>query len=270
MVKNNIGRITVGVIGSVVSLYFVRIGMLVSNRLLSWGIIIVSLYFAYTSVLYTYRVVSGSRTIESDIAESFVDAMADMADESGRTHRGMVGIYLKEVDEGVLPNPSHQLPDGPSGKGLFKARLFGALFMVAAHKCVFENKDQLETLLDISFEMAIKPIIDDDSFDFNRQDANQIFASYTKHTLRSILKSLSNTPISPESDLTSISSDFDFLCDQLHDALSDSIGSEIYTAKVEEKFDERVRYSCANAVNHASEWMLELKQVSEELNLQQI
>ena len=62
----------------------------------------------------------------------YVKAMAEMAAESERTYRGMIETYNSDVALGILSVPSSSAVL-PTGRGIYKARLFGALFMVMAH-----------------------------------------------------------------------------------------------------------------------------------------
>jgi hypothetical protein len=218
---------------------------------LGWVIAITSFAFGGMSVWYlvrsTYFYLVGGRLKKGD----FVDAMVEMAEESGRTHRGMVNTYLSDVQDGILPSPPADPPEHPSGRGLFKARFFGALFMVVAYAYASGDESGTDELLQAASGIAIKPLVEEENdVHLEREEAKPIAESYMSPTLEAIRGAFKQAPITPDNQST----EFDALAEQLHEALEDSIGGENYTTEVKQRFDVMVRGNCAEALNHSVDW----------------
>ena len=181
----------------------------------------------------------------------FFKGMVEMTEESDRTHRGMVEVYTSEVEAGLLSSPTDQLPTGPKGRGLFKARFFAALCMVVAYGFASVGDESgIDKLLQAASGLSIEPLMEGGDVHLSRNEAEPIASSYVSHTMPLITKAINQAPVTPQTS----SAEFDALAEQLHEALADSIGTENYTSEVRNWFDIRVRGNCANALNHAAKW----------------
>ena len=76
----------------------------------------------------------------------YVKVMAEMAAESERTYRGMIETYNSDVELGMLSVPSGSTVL-PTGRGIYKARLFGALFMAIAYTKSARSEVEKEEML---------------------------------------------------------------------------------------------------------------------------
>lgn len=217
---------------------------------LGWVVVILAFTFGGMSVWHlmrvTYLYLVGGQLKKGD----FVDAMVEMAGESGGTHRGMVNTYLSDVQDGILPSPAADPPQRPSGRGLFKARFFGALFMVVAYAYATGAESGTDELLQAASGIAIEPLMEENGVHLEREEAKSIAESYMSPTLEAIRGAFKRAPITPDSQLTEL----DALAEQLHEALADSIGTENYTPEVKQRFDVMVRGNCVQALNHAVDW----------------
>lgn len=217
---------------------------------LGWVIAILAFTFGGVSVWYlvraTYFYLAGGQLKKGD----FVDAMVEMAEESGRTHRGMFDTYLSDVQDGMLSPPPTDPPEHPSGRGLFKARFFGALFMVVAYAYATGDESGTDELLQAASGIAIKPLLEENGVHLEREEAKPIAESYMSPTLEAIRGTFKQAPIAPDNQST----EFDALAEQLHEALADSIGTENYTPEVKQRFNLMVRGNCSEALNHAFDW----------------
>ena len=70
----------------------------------------------------------------------YLKAMLEMVSEAERTYRGMLNTYNSDVADGILPGTAIS----PTGPCLYRARLYGALFMVAAFTKVARPEDAME------------------------------------------------------------------------------------------------------------------------------
>lgn len=182
----------------------------------------------------------------------YVKAMVEMAAESERTYRGMVEIYNSDVELGVLAVPSASTVL-PSGRGIYKARLFGAMFMVMAYVKSAHSQQENEEMMNIATGVAMEPLQGQGVPRLDREEAKSFAMAYLISTFRAMTAAFGAGPLFPGSarpeHLT--------LADQLHDALAESIGRENYTMKVRERFDVLVQGNTATAMNHARRWMVQ-------------
>jgi len=221
--------------------------------LIGWAVAIFSLYIVGNAVWYLVKVLYNRLMRPKIDRNDLFNAMVEMADESGRTHRGMVATYVSEVEEEILPGPPNRLPDGPTGRGLFKARFFGALFMVVAYMYVSNDEYETKEFLNLASGLAVQPLVDDDEVvDLDRKEAEKIALSSWKPIMSDIKDAMNEAPVCPEDDIQEVH----ILSEHLHDALEDSIGSENYTQEVKEWFDHRVYGNCVMALNHAAKWAM--------------
>ena len=80
----------------------------------------------------------------------YVLAMAEMAAESDRTYRGMIDTYNSDVAIGLLSVPQEGTGAVPTGRGLYKARLYGALFMVMAYAKAVTPAPDVEEFMNLA------------------------------------------------------------------------------------------------------------------------
>jgi hypothetical protein len=180
----------------------------------------------------------------------YFQAMVEMSNESDRTYRNMIEIYLDDINNGLLSPPVGKLSTGPTGEGLFKARLFGALFMVVAYAYASQDEEGADKILQASSGLAIEPLLGDGDVTYSREKAKAIVDSYVSATLSAIRGAIKQVPIMPDTN----SPEFDKLVAQLNDALKDSIGSENFTTKVQDRFSVLIRSNCAHALHNAARW----------------
>ena len=181
----------------------------------------------------------------------YFQAMVEMTNESDRTYRNMIEIYLDDISNGILSPPVGKLSAGPTGEGLFKARLFGALFMVVAYTYASQDEEEADRFLQASSGLAIEPLLGDGDVTYSRDRAKAIVDSYVSATLTAIRGAIKQVLIKPNTN----SPEFDALVDQLNDALKDSIGSVNFTTEVQERFSVLIRTNCAHALHQAARWV---------------
>lgn len=216
--------------------------------IVGWLIAFVAFAFAGMSLLHLLK---GASPVQKGIDQTkFLKAMEEMAEESGRTHRGMVDTYLRDVKMGLLPPPKAQISPGPSGRGLFMARFFGALFMVVAYIYASRDESGSQELLQLASGLAIEPLMGEGDVYLDRKEARPIANTYVSPTLKAIRMAIKRAPVMPEA----ASTELDALADQLHEALAASIGIGNYTQQVKERFDMMIRANCIKALNHAARW----------------
>lgn len=77
-----------------------------------------------------------------------------MAAESERTHRGMIETYNSDVESGMLSAPSGSTVL-PTGRGVYKARLFGALFMAMALAKSSHSQAEIDAAMIAATDIAL-------------------------------------------------------------------------------------------------------------------
>ncbi len=194
-----------------------------------------------------FRNIFGRKRVD---LQQYFQAMVEMANESDRTYRNMVEIYLDDISNGLLSPPVGKLSTGPSEEGLFKARLFGALFMVVAYIYASKDEEGGDQILQASSGFAIEPLLENGDVTYSREEAKKIVDSYVSATLSAIRGTIKQVPINPNTN----SPEFEALFAQLNDALKDSVGTENYTSEVQERFSVHIRSNCAHALHNAARW----------------
>ena len=185
----------------------------------------------------------------------YLRAMKEMAEESERTHRGMVRTYNKDVALGILAVSS---TDGnervPTENGIYKARLFGALFIAVAYAFSRHSEDEVREMIDVANGVAIEPLIESIEYSFNLDDARALVSPYLLPTFKSISDGLKSDSNDPEGQHKEI---FFNLANQLHDALSESIGEGRYTPQVREYFEMFILGNVGAALSHSRKWIFD-------------
>ena len=183
--------------------------------------------------------------------EDFIPPMVEMANESERTHRGIVDLYRKDVEIGLLTQPSVPIPTKPTARGVFKARLFNSLFMVAGYALKTRDASGGDKLLNIATGIAIEPLSGGGDLTLGRDEAKEMFESFGSSVFRALPGALRQVPVNPMSS----SSELDLLADRLHEAHAESLGRSIYGDEVRERFDMAVRANVAASLHHAARWI---------------
>ena len=182
----------------------------------------------------------------------YVEAMGEMANEAERTYRGMLEIYNAERGTPLLPSSAGAPLATPTGQGLYKARLFGALFMLVAYNSSGHSQEQKLEMTNIATGLALEPLQGSGDVHLSRDEAKSFAMSYLTSTLRSMIAATNAGPLLPGA----ASREHKALAEHLHNALADSIGSQWYTPEVRERFDITVQGNIAAAMNHARRWVL--------------
>ena len=185
----------------------------------------------------------------------YVSAMEEMAEESERTHRGMVQIYNEDVAVGILSAPNrNQTTLVPTGRGIYKARLFGALFIAHAYTVSRHSQDEVTQMISIATALALKPLVDAPEPTFTRDDARALIQPYLWPTLKAITAAFKAGPIVAP---TQYRNEHLALADKLHDALAESIGRSHYTEEVKERFDTMIMGNVHAAMSHSANWFFQ-------------
>ena len=187
--------------------------------------------------------------------KDYFSAMVEMAEESERTYRGMVESYNRDVAIGVLSIPvkCKETVD-PTGIGLYKARLFGALFLVHAYAASDHSKDEIKQLINVATGLALHPLVDSNELSFDREDARSLNETYLWPTFKKIAIGFKAGPIDPTSP---IKNEHASIADQLHNALAESIGVECYTTQVRNRLEFAVIGNVASAMAHSAKWVFQ-------------
>lgn len=181
----------------------------------------------------------------------YVRAMAEMAAESERTYRGMIETYNSDVQLGLLSAPSSPTVS-PTGLGIYKARLFGALFMVMAYVKSTQSQAEREEMMNIATGVALEPLQGQREPHLDREEAKSFTMPYLTSTFKAMVAAFRAGPFLPDS----AQQEHVALADHLHEALAESIGPEHYTTEVRERFDVMVQGNAAIAMNHAARWIV--------------
>ena len=180
--------------------------------------------------------------------QDFAAPMIDMANESERVHRVFLDTYIRDITIGILPVPESPVPTRPSSRGVFKARLFNALHVVAACLIRTGDSDKVYKLMNLATGVAIEPLSGGGELELDRDEARKIFDSFEPLVLRALAGALRQAPVSHESR----SMELELLAERLHECHAESIGDDLYNREVRDRFDMTVQTSVASSVNHAA------------------
>lgn len=179
-----------------------------------------------------------------------VKAMAELAAESERTYRGMIETYNSEVDLGMLSVPSGSTIL-PTGRGIYKARLFGALFMVMAYAKSAHSQAETEEMMNVATGVALESLQGYGVSHLDREEAKSFTMAYLISTFKAMIAAFDAGPLLPGSP----QQEHLALANHLHDALAESVGTEDYTTEVRERFAVMVQGNTAKAMNQARQFM---------------
>ena len=145
--------------------------------------------------------------------------------ESDRTYRGMLQIYNEEGGQANL-----------SGKGLFKARMIGAAYVAFPLLLKWPSNDAFHTQVgNFAGALAADELTTEGSgISFSVDDARQIAPSFWAATIEALARTMKAPRFS--SDPAGLLAALGPMIELGHECLSDSIGSEHYTATVRERF----------------------------------
>jgi hypothetical protein len=181
----------------------------------------------------------------------YVQAMAEMAREAERTYRGMIATYNRDVEIGKLSAPS-KVPVGPTGRGIYKARLFGALFMAMAYAKSGPSQEETEEMFTVATGVALESLQGDGDVRLDREEAKSFALAHLTAVMKSMLAAFGVGSFLPGTARPEHLA----LADHLHDALAESIGPERYTSEVRERFAITVQGNTALAMNNARRWIV--------------
>jgi hypothetical protein len=182
----------------------------------------------------------GGRSTEDD-KMALVQQMEAMATEAERVYRNFVKLYADENDR----------PTAVTGRGLFKARLHAAIFMVQPFVMRWPGKqDDAMELTNIASGVARTSLVEPNSDPRLDQNEAKAFAiDYMKRVIIGITSELKTGPSIPNHETQG----FRDLAELYHDALRDSIGSAEYTPDVEARFDHLVKSGIMSGLRHITE-----------------
>ena len=180
----------------------------------------------------------------------FIQPLIEMADEQERTYLGMLDVYNQDVAQGLLPRSASDVVK-PTTRGIFKARLLGALYSVAAFAKSGGDQDDYWELLEAASGMA-RMRAGDPTPRVEHEEAVKLFDDFALPALKAINAALDIWPRSPSQ---ATAPEHEALADLLHSALVESIGANNYTADVRARFDSLVIANTAVALNHISKWV---------------
>ena len=182
----------------------------------------------------------------------YTKAMAEMAAEFERTHRGMVNTYNTDVELGLLSAPSTSVASVPTGRGVYKARLYAALFMVYAYSKSGHPQAEVNEMMNVATGIALEPLVGGEEPRLDRDEAKSFTLAYLTPTLNAIVAAFEAGPMVPER----FAEEHVTLADQLHDALAESIGIDGYTPEVRDRFAVLILGNVASAMAHAFKWVV--------------
>lgn len=180
----------------------------------------------------------------------YVQAMAEMAREAERTYRGMIATYNQDIHLGLLAAPS-KAPLGPTGRGVYKARLFGALFMAMAYARSGPSQQEVEEMVNVATGVALESLQGSSDIRVSREEAKALTMPYLTSVMKAMIAAFNAGTFLPGT----AGPEHIALTEHLHDALAESIGRERYTAEVRERFAAILYGNVAMALNHASRWV---------------
>ena len=181
----------------------------------------------------------------------YMRAMIEMAAEYERTHRGMVNTYNTDVDLGILSAPSTAVNSVPTGRGIYKARLWAALFIVYAYAKSGRPEAEVKEMMNLATGVALEPLVGGREPHLDRNEAKSFTMHYLTPTLKAIAAAFEAGPMVPGQ----LMEEHIVLEEQLHDALAESIGVDRYTVEVRDRFSLTIQGNVAMAINDAMKWV---------------
>jgi len=182
----------------------------------------------------------------------YVAAMAEMANESERTHRGMIDVYNIDIESGLLKTLSRHTAS-PTGRGIFKARVFGAAFIALAFsKSAAKNVEEVEVMFRLTTGVGLDSLQGSSEVRLDRLEATSFAIEYLARLVKDLDRAFKAEPFVPGA----ANPEYLALCEHLHDALAESIGFERYSDVVKERFAVMIQGNAGLAMNHAIRWIV--------------
>jgi len=194
---------------------------------------------------------------DQDLIHELIPPTEEMVSEGDRTYRGFIKNYNQYIEKGILPKPNGYTPIKPSGKGLFKARLFSSQFIPVVIIFKYEKYTELfEQFSGIASGVAIKDIMNPENQPhFSREEAILIADDYMIDVAKAIIVDLKQGGTTQINVMEGTESDaFNTLVNIFHDNLKESIGVENYTSEVIDNFDQAVKMNVANSISYTLKW----------------
>jgi hypothetical protein len=182
---------------------------------------------------------------------AYAQAMEEMASEAERTYRGMLKVYNDDVAAGLLPRTAGAAAAAPTGRGVYKARLFAALFMAYAFARSGASAGDGEEMMNIASGVAMKSVQGPGEPSLARSEAANFTVDFIKAVFPAIDRAMRAGPGLPGAPSTELQT----LAGHLHDALAASIGRQRYTDAVRDRFDVMIQANVATVMNHTSKWL---------------
>ena len=182
----------------------------------------------------------------------YVQAMVEMAAESERTHRGMINLYNADIELGLMSVPSTSAAIIPTVRGIYKARLFGALFIAYAYAKSGHADADVNEMVNVATGVMLEPLVGGGEPSLDRDEAKSFAMAYLKPTLKAIIAAFKAGPLLPGR----LTEEHNTLADQLHEALAESIGVDFYTPEVREHFAIAILGNVTAAMAHAIKWVV--------------
>lgn len=183
--------------------------------------------------------------------DAYFKAMEEMASEAERTYRGMIEIYNESLNSPGFSDLPRTRAE-PAGRGLYKARLFGALFLLYAYSKADAGDQQFNEFANAATGLALMTAEDPNKLHLDREEAKSFTIDWLKLTYVAIVNAFDAGPMIPNA----LREEHVALTDRLHDAVSDSIRPELYTQPVRKRLEHFVQMNTAMAMNQARRWIL--------------
>jgi hypothetical protein len=181
---------------------------------------------------------------EKDMYRLLSGPSAQMANEMERIYRNQIWIYQQEFDDVHL-----------SAKGILKARLFGATFMVFAFANKWEDESALKVMANASSGVAMEPFASPSYQPTMDRDVAASFAgTFMMDVIGAIASEMRDGPSTPVNP----SAGFNALSRLYEDALKESLGEAAYTSAVRERFFPQIAGTVNANLKHMVEWMEQL------------
>ncbi len=188
-----------------------------------------------------FRKLFGGGSPEKDMYTLLHGPSVEMADEAERVYRGQLDIYSE--DYGVTEI---------SARGILKARLFGATFMLVAFGLKWINETQhMEKMMQAT--SGIGMLAFDSSNDvpqISRTDAASFSGDYIMKVLKAILTEVKTGPSTPDNP----SEGFERLVSLWVDALMESIKTSATDTDIRNHFYPMIAGGINASMQHMHEW----------------
>lgn len=194
---------------------------------------------------------------DQDLLYELISPTEEMVSEGDRTYRGFIKNYNLDIERGILPKTNDYTLIKPSGRGLFKARLFASQFIPVVIIFKYGKYTELfEQFRNTASGVAIKEIMKQNSDPyFSREEAIKFADDYMIDVAKAIILDLKQGGTTQRKVMEGIESDaFKALVNIFHDNLKESIGANNYTSEVVDNFELPVKMNVSNSINYTLMW----------------